>query len=155
MVDDHLSVIWNPARKALKKLAEYQENYDYFVLDIDSPLENTVTTIVQDNPNLVLIPVNLQAGALTKLHDPLEIINGLKKADYVPKVIIVPLGAKLADIAKELSEIDPKVRGLARIAPRMRNLEKETNQARHKRCYVWELPDCEDLQGYFQTLLTI
>ncbi len=154
-VDDHLSVVWNHSRKRLKQLAELQETYDHFVLDIDSPLEHTVTTIAQNAPDLVLIPVNLQAGALTKLRDPLEVIKALSKLGALPRVTIVPLGAKLADIHQTLAELDPEIRALPAIAPRVRNLDKETNQARRNRRYAWEQPGCEDLKEYYRTLLTI
>ncbi len=91
-VDDRLSVLWNPDRVRIKGQAA---DYDHFVLDLDSPLENTVQTIVQDSPDLVLIPVTRQHGALSKLKDPLAIVAQLKaKAGHGPCVRIVPLGAK-------------------------------------------------------------
>lgn len=51
-----LAVQWNPGRARIKR-AEL-EDYDHIVLDIDSPLENTVQTITQNHPDLILAPIN-------------------------------------------------------------------------------------------------
>jgi chromosome partitioning protein len=152
-VDDHLSVIWNPERVRIKTLAEVAETYDHFVLDIDTPLEKTVQTVLQNDPHLILIPVNLQHDALTQLPDPLAVIAALEaKVGQAPKVRIVPLGAKVADIRERLQQTAIQLND-CRIAPKVRNLLKETNLARKERRYVWEYPGCEDLEEYYQELL--
>ncbi len=42
---ENITVVWNKSRESLRKLAKLQQ-YDHFVLDIDSPLQNTVQTIL-------------------------------------------------------------------------------------------------------------
>lgn len=158
-VDDRLSVVWNPRRVRIKSLAEVRETYDHFVIDIDSPLENAVQTIVQNDPDLVLIPVNLQHEALTRLKDPLGIIARLEQKagqEAAPgrpvRVRVVPLGAKVADVRQALDGSSVRLRD-CQVVQKVRNLQKETNLARKERRYVWEYAGCEDLQDYFRSLL--
>ncbi|MCI0459086.1 MAG: AAA family ATPase [Gemmataceae bacterium] len=152
-VDDRLSVIWNPGRRRIKSLADLEETYDHFVIDIDSPLENSVQTIVQNDPDLVLIPVNLQPEALTRLPDPLTIIAALEAtAAQQPRVRIVPLGAKLADVRAAFASVEKKPKD-CRIAPRVRELLKETHRARKERRYIWKYSGCEDLAEYYSALV--
>ena len=152
-VNEQFSVIWNPARVRLKSIGDLKETYDYFVIDIDSPLENTVQTIVQDDPDLVLVPVNLQPEALTRLKDPLGIIAKLDaKAGHCPRVRIVPLGAKVAAVRSALRQTGYSLKDCL-VAPKIRNLEKQANQARKERRYIWTIAGCEDLEEYYEELL--
>jgi cellulose biosynthesis protein BcsQ len=150
-VDDshRLSAIWNPDRASIKRNLEA---FDYIVLDLDAPLEHTVQTIVQASPNLILIPVNPQAEALTNLADPLNVIAQLeKKAGHSLRTRIVPLGTRVADIRKQVEAIQANIQDLA-ITRRMRLLDRLTNQARRERKYIWEYETCEDLLQYYQDL---
>jgi chromosome partitioning protein len=158
-VDEHLSVIWNPRRVRIKSLAEERETYDHFVMDIDSPLENAVQTIVQNDPDLVLIPVNLQHEALTRLKDPLGIIARLEqKAGQEAsvgrpiRVRIVPLGAKVGDVRQALDASGVRLRD-CKVVQKARNLQRETNVARRERRYIWQYAGCEDMEGFYRNLL--
>jgi len=153
-IDSFLSVIWNPTRERLKRSADLFDSFDHFVIDVTGPLENTVQTIIQNAPNLVLIPVNPQTEALTNLKDPLGVIAQLEiKAGHQLPVRIVPLGRKIADIQAKIDQLDLKIAD-CRIAPKIRNLARETNLARLNRHYIWLHPGCEDLEAYFQDLLS-
>jgi chromosome partitioning protein len=134
IIDPQLTLLWNPERISVKKLVA-DESYDHVVLDLDSPLENTVQTIVQSLPELILIPVNLQAEAVTRLRDPIAISSTLEKTiGHTMRVRIIPLGAKVPEIRKQLEQIEPKPTDL-RVMPRVRDLQKETNRARREGRY--------------------
>ncbi len=76
-VDQLLSVVYNPKRLRIGRLVE-EGDFDHCILDIDTPLEHTVQSILQQNPDLILIPVNLQAEAILNLPDPLAVISQLE-----------------------------------------------------------------------------
>jgi chromosome partitioning protein len=52
-----LSAIHNPEKISLKKLVQ-QDEFDHIVLDINSPMEDTVRSIVHNDPDIVLLPIN-------------------------------------------------------------------------------------------------
>jgi chromosome partitioning protein len=152
--DSRLSLIWNPSRERLQSLTQAEE-FGHFVIDIDSPLANTVQAIVQDRPSLILIPVNygLQPEALLRLGDPLAIIADLEsKIGLQSRVRIVPLGAQVAAIRARLAELEHRPRRCD-VAAKVRNLQKETRKARQEYRYVWEYSGCEDLKDYYHSLI--
>ncbi len=51
-IEDNRTVISNKNRASIKKLAKPQQ-YDHVVLDIDSPLQNTVQVIIGNDPDLI------------------------------------------------------------------------------------------------------
>jgi hypothetical protein len=127
--------------------------FDNFVMDIDSPLENAVQLMVDNAPDLVLIPVDRQHEALTRLKDTLHIIDQLRdKLGRCPCVRIVPVGSQVQEIQAQLKAIDPNIPD-CRIARKIRYLKAETDKARKERRYIWDYAGCEDLRGYFQDLL--
>lgn len=147
-----LSVLWNPERVKLQKLIDLA-SFDHVVLDVDSPLENTVQRIVDDQPEKIFVPVNPQAGALTSLCDPLRVVERLERTtDFRPKVRVVPLGSDARLIKKELARIAAALSD-CKIADAMPRLDDETNKARAQRKYVWRYRACADLKGYYERLL--
>ncbi len=153
-VDAKLSVIWNPKRERLESLTA-QEEFGHFVIDIDSPLEHTVQAIVQDRPSLILIPISSaqEHEGLVRLGDPLGIIAKLERTIGLrSRVRVIPLGVRVGAIRKRLGELEA-VPADCLIVPKVRNLQKETQQARRERRYVWEYPECKDLTEYFRSLL--
>ena len=89
---ENSTVMYNGRREAIpKELPKGQ--YDHIVLDINSPLKNTVQTIVGNDPDLILVPVNKsqRIKALRNLPRTLKVIAQLEtKAGYAPQVVIVP-----------------------------------------------------------------
>src|SRR5262249_62212232 len=96
--------------------------------------------IADHEPDLILIPVNPQAEAVSKLEDTLRVIEALeqKQPGLRMKVRVVPLGSKLAEIRGEIARIQPSLNNF-RVMPRVRELAKETNQARRERKDSWEI----------------
>ncbi len=52
------------------------------MLDINSPNQDTVKTIVDNEPDIILLPINNQALAIDKLSDTLAIIAAMQKTKY-------------------------------------------------------------------------
>ncbi|MGD9714248.1 MAG: ParA family protein, partial [Thermomicrobiales bacterium] len=154
-VDPQLTVIWNPDRVALKKMLD-PSAFDNVVLDVDAALADTVQTIVQDHPEHIFVPVNLQAEALLNLEDTLGVIQQLEsKTMRQMKVRIVPLGSKLAAVRAEVARIMTHFKTLLHdctVTSRIRNLERETNQARRERKYIWDSDGCADLENFYDRL---
>jgi chromosome partitioning protein len=155
-IDNRLSILENRNRKRVKDNADLEE-YDNIILDIDSPLHNTVQTIVQNNPEFVFIPINASQKdkAFRNLYRPLSTISTLeKKSGYSPKVIIVPLGIKHDTVIKEFDKIVDKPQNGC-VAPAMRNIPGFMSKAVYKkRQYVWDLnKKCQDIKDYFDSLL--
>lgn len=156
-VDDWLSLLWNRKRIRLKELTEEGSPYDALVIDLDTALENAAQIIVQYSPGWVFVPINAahEAEALESLPDTLSILADLEsKAGYTQRVRIVPLGVPIAPIRERLSRIERKPTHCI-LAPRVRKLERETRQSRAERRYAWEYAGCEDLKGYYQSLLEL
>lgn len=87
---ENSTVIWNKKRDSIKKQADLN-TYDHVVLDIDSPLQNTVQVILGDDPDIILVPINKsqKVKALRNLPRTLNVISQLEsKTDSNPQVII-------------------------------------------------------------------
>jgi len=154
-IDNRLSIRENRKREKVGK--GDLEAYDNIILDIDSPLYNTVQTIVQNDPGFVFIPINASQKykALRNLSRPLSTIAMLEtKSSYSPQVIIVPLGVKQDAVLDEFEKIADKPKNCY-VAPAMRNIPMFMSKAVYeKRQYVWDSnKTCEDIKDYFSSLL--
>jgi chromosome partitioning protein len=151
-VDPQLTVLWNPDRVSVRRLVS-EDSYDHIILDVDVPLANTVQTIVQSEPNLILVPVNLQGEAIPRLAETIPVCAALEqKTGAQMRVRIVPLGAKVPAIRRQLEQITPRPRDL-QIVRRVRDLHRETNRARTQRIYSWDYPGCDFLAEYYRQLV--
>lgn len=145
--------------KAKEKITQNRlKEYDNIILDIDSPLANTVQLIVNNPPNVIFIPINVsqQHKALHSLDKPLSVVNELaKKANGSKiKVVIVPLGIE-RDIALErLQTITDKPQN-CHVAPAMKEVQAEMSLAVYEeRKYLWEYgDDFSYIKDYFTSLV--
>ncbi len=151
--NDRLSIIWNPEREPIKRIADY-ETYDHIILDMSTPLPETVKVIVDNNPDIVFIPVSKHPWAIEGLSDTLPVISQLEEfAGFSPEVIIVPLGSSKQTINKKLENI-PILPSSYQVANRMKDLNKEVDKALNERNFVWNYPGLENLNSYFASLLS-
>lgn len=151
--NNRLSVIWNPDRKPISRIADPQ-TYDQIILDMSTPLPDTVKSIVDNNPNRVFIPVSRHPWAVEGLSDTLPVISKLeRKAGFTPSVVIVPLGSYKR-------EINDKIQGISelpssyKLASRMKYLNKEVDKALDEGRFIWDYPGLESLNSYFDSLLS-
>jgi chromosome partitioning protein len=155
-ISGRLSVLWNPGRRPLRHVADAAE-YDHVLLDIDSPLENTVQTVVQNDPDLVYVPISLPHQALGLLHlpDTLSVISALEqRAGRSPRVTIVPLGAAKGKIEAALRGLRERPRRCS-VAAKARSLLRQTSAALAEGRYVREYDDCQDQLDYFCSLVGV
>ncbi|EAW35625.1 AAA family ATPase [Lyngbya sp. PCC 8106] len=154
---DEISVAYNPDRESIKKMTK-PEQYNHIVLDIDSPLANTVQVILQDNPNLILVPVNLsqRAKALRNLPRTLQVIANMESnMGFTPIVKIVPLGVERERLLQVVEKAENKPRKCS-VAEEMSNLQDEMQKAIYEdRKYIWNYNGYEYLKDYFNKLLGI
>ncbi|MGL4501784.1 MAG: AAA family ATPase [Planktothrix sp.] len=154
---ENSKVIWNKDKKSIKKEAN-PIYFDHVVLDIDSPLQNTVQVILGNEPDLILVPINISQNikALRNLPRTLKVISQLEsKTGLNPQAIIVPLGipAKSVEevVSKILSNDKPKN---CRIAPEMENLQNEIQEAIYQNYeYIWEKESHDELFDYFLAMI--
>jgi chromosome partitioning protein len=155
LVKDEISLIWNNNRESIKRLTK-PEQYDHVVLDMDSPLQNTVKLIVDNEPDLVLVPVNTSQAvkALRNLPRTLSVIGQLEaKTGASPRTIVVPLGVDPNDIREAMAQATDKP-SRCLIAPPMPDLQQEMQVALYQdKKYIWNYPGHENLQTYFYSLL--
>ncbi len=128
------------------------------VIDIDSPLSNSVQTIVQDDPDLILVPINTsqQSKALNNLPRTLEVIAKLEsKAGYEPKGRIVSLGVQVDRIRNVVEKCKSKPSNY-KIVEQMPELQEKMQVAIYEeRKYIWEYEGCEFLYSYFCSVLEV
>jgi chromosome partitioning protein len=152
---EDITVVCNKNRESIKRLAK-PEQYDHVVLDMDSPLKNTVQIIVGNTLDLVLIPVNKsqKKKALRNLPRTLNVIASLEsKTGTSPRTTIVPLGIERDEVVKVVESVERKPRGYA-IAPAMPNLEDLMQDAIYEdRRYIWQYEGNETLKTYFRRLI--
>ncbi len=155
-INEKLAIFENKNREKITRRINLEE-YQNIVLDIDSPLDNTVKVIVDNNPDFVFIPVNFSQKhkALENLFKPLEVLTSLEiKAGYSPKVIIVPLGIKQEIVSEKFEAIGTKPQNCC-IAQAMKNVQMPMSEAIYKnKKYLWESSQYSDARDYFRSLLT-
>ncbi|WP_309225557.1 ParA family protein [Sphaerospermopsis sp. LEGE 08334] len=154
---ENSTLIYNERRESITKDVQ-KGQYDHIVLDINSPLKNTVHTIVNNDPDLILVPVNIsqRIKALRNLPRTLRVISQLENTTgYDPQVIIVPLGISedsVYEVVNRLEE-DDKPRKY-RIAPQMYDCQEEMQVAIYQdKKYIWDYEGLEHLYDYFYELL--
>ena len=148
-----LSIIWNPDREPISGIADPQ-TYDHIILDMSTPLPETVKIIVDNNPNRIFIPVSKHPWSLEGLDDTLPVISQLeKKAGFTPKVLIVPLGSHKQIINEKITSIS-KLPNHWSVAKRMKDINKEVDQALSEGRFIWEYPGLESLKTYFCSLIS-
>ncbi|MEA5604901.1 AAA family ATPase [Nostoc sp. UHCC 0252] len=155
---DNITIICNKDRKSIRGLAKPQQ-YDHVVLDIDSPLQNTVQVIIGNEPGLILVPVNKsqKTKALRNLPRTLKVISQLSKPGFAPEVRIVPLGIAAEAVSQvvEKIEIENKPKQ-CNISAEMPDLQEQMQIAIYKdRKYIWDYEDYKNLYEYFCTLIEI
>lgn len=158
VVGESLSVIENHKRHKIRTLVNMEE-YDNIVLDIDTPLKNTVQTIVQNAPDMVLVPISKPHEDKGLMHLPgiLNVMATLQtKGGFSPKVIIVPLGIAQDNVLNQLEKVPVKPQ-FCRVASAIRNLQDQMSHAIFKqRQYIWDYDEqCQDLYDYFCVLLGV
>ena len=153
--EKQIKVIYNPDRLPLKKLAS-PEQYDYTVLDMDTPLPNIVNVIIGSDPNLVLIPVNIsqKSKSLRNLTATLGVIAKLEGRSNLPlEVRIVPLGVSEEEISRFLSTIEEQPTS-CEVTEAMENLQDEMQEAIYEiQDYIWNIDSESDGDEYFRSIL--
>ena len=154
---ENSTVMYNGRREAIpKELPKGQ--YDHIVLDIDSPLKNIVQTIVGNDPDLILVPVNKsqEIKALRNLPRTLKVIAQLEtKAGYAPQVVIVPLGISQSSIYQIVDRLEDDLKPQrCRVADEMPDCQEQMQSAIYQdRKYIWDYEGLEHLFDYFVDLL--
>lgn len=149
---NRLSVLWNPEREPIKRIADIQ-TYDHIILDMSTPLPETVKVIVDNYPDVVFIPVSKHPWAIEGLFDTLPVISKLEEfAGFSPEIIIVPLGSYKQNISERLQNI-PNLPSRYRLANRMKDLNKEVDKALDEGRFIWDYSSLENLSDYFRSLL--
>jgi chromosome partitioning protein len=125
--------------------------------DIDSPLENTVQTVVQNDPDRIYVPISQPHEALGLLHlpDTLSVIAALEqRAGRSPWVTIVPLGVAKGKIEAALRGARERPKRCS-VAAKARALLRQTSAALAEGRYVWEYEGCRDQLDYFCSLVGV
>jgi chromosome partitioning protein len=150
---NRLSILWNPEREPIRRIADTQ-TYDYIILDMSTPLPETVKIIVDNYPDIVFIPVSKHPWAIEGLSDTLPVISKLEEfAGFTPKVVVVPLGSNKQTICEKIQNL-PSLPSSYKLANRMKDLNKEVDRALDEGSFVWNYPGLENLSSYFKSLLS-
>ncbi|UKO97831.1 nucleotide-binding protein [Nostoc sp. UHCC 0870] len=156
-IEGYRTIISNKERKPIKSLT--LKGYDNVVLDIDSPLQNTVQVIVGNNPDLILVPVNKsqRTKSLNNLPRTLSVISKLSKPGFFPQVIIVPLGVPRNLVTQVVDKINIENKPQnCKVAEEMPDLQEEMQLAIYEdKKYIWEYENYRNLQKYFYNLVKI
>ncbi|WP_126148342.1 ParA family protein [Synechococcus elongatus] len=153
--NSRLSLLWNPKRSQIKKVADLQ-TYDHILLDMTTPLPETVKTILDNNPDKIYIPVTKHPFALNGLIDTVVAISKLEKMfQYSPKVVIVPLGSYKNTIDTKIQDNIASLPSKYTMAGRMKDLNREFNQALKDGQFIWNYDGQEELKQYFNNLLSL
>jgi chromosome partitioning protein len=152
--NEQLTLIWNPGKNPLRDIININ-HYDYIILDINSPNEDTVKTIVENHPDIILLPINDQALALDRLEDTLSIVAAIEqKAGYQSRVRIVPFGATKTEIKNRLSQIMTQPRNLE-MTKRVNKHPKEFSEALREGKFVWNYTGCDYILEILQSAVSI
>ena len=147
-----ISLYWNSDKKPIRSVTD-EDSYDHVILDIDSPLKNTVVHIMQSTPDVVLIPVNYQDLSLIHLENFLKTINHISDKTYnETKGVIVPLGVKKKDVQDFLLTLHGDLAGYP-IFQKMRNMPKRTANSIKSGKPIWTYDGCGDVEKYFDKLV--
>ena len=162
--DSHIledsTVIWNKRRESIEDVAK-PAGYAHVVLDIDSPLADTVQVIIGSQPNLVLVPINAsqESKALRNLPRTLKVLSSIgKNTAFNPKVVVVPLGVSEDSVRNVVGQIEFENKPTScRTAPRLPDLQKEMQKAIYQDYrYIWSYGDrYSELTRYFDALVKI
>lgn len=150
---ENSKLIWDKNKGSLRGKAN-PTYFDHVVLDIDTPLKNTVQVILGNDPDLIFVPVNKsqKKKALRNLPRTLKVISKLEsKIGFNPTVIIVPLGISAESVEDVVSRIlsDDKPRN-CQIAPEMKDLQDEIQEAIYQDYqYIWSYEQHQKLYSYF------
>jgi len=156
IIEDKLDILENKNREKITKKNVDPDEYENIVIDINSPLVNTVMTMVDNKPDFVFIPVNFSRKhqALKNLSSPLNVVVELgEKYAYSPQVIIVPLGIKRDIVLEQIDTIEETPQN-CQVAQEMRRVTAAMDKAIYKRGkYLWEYSEYTDIEEYFKTLV--
>lgn len=150
---ENSKLIWDKDKGSLKGKVN-PAYFDHVVLDIDTPLQNTVQVILGNDPDLILVPINKsqKKKAMRNLPRTLKVISKLEsKIGFNPKVIIVPLGIPAESVEDVVSLIpsDEKPRN-CRTASQMPDLQDEIQEAIYEEYqYIWDDEQHQELYSYF------
>ncbi|MEC4817483.1 MAG: ParA family protein [Scytonema sp. PMC 1069.18] len=120
---DSLSILDNHKRQKIANVVNLEE-YDHIVIDIDSEFLNTLRSIMQNKPDVILIPINKsqQHKALNKISPVfLSIATLERKYGFCSDIIIVPLGVKQDIIVQAIQKVQDKPQSYW-VAPELRYL---------------------------------
>jgi len=158
--NNDVHVITNPERISIKKKKKVNiEQYDYIVLDMDTPIPNIVQVIIGSEPDLIFIPINKShknKGSKKNLAATLDVVERMQGRVVKPiKVMIVPLGIEENLIREKIKSFPYKPNDLS-VTNAMRDLDYIIEDAVYEdRQYIWEYNGYEDTQDYFEQLLDI
>ncbi|KPQ31702.1 MAG: CobQ/CobB/MinD/ParA nucleotide binding domain [Phormidium sp. OSCR] len=152
------TIVWDKKRESIRNTAN-PEGYAHVVLDIDSPLVNTVKAIIGGQPDLVLVPINTsqEIKALRNLPRTLKVFSNLAKNTGVnPRVVVVPLGVSGDSVKNVVDQIASENKPTnCRTAPALPNLQQKMQEAiyRDYRC-IWSYEgEYSQIASYFDALL--
>jgi chromosome partitioning protein len=93
---------------------------------------------------------------LNNLEPTLNIIFEMEaKATFTPEVFVVPLGISADEVQEQVNSIENKPRQCS-VASEMDNLQDIMQEAVYSdRKYIWEYPEYQQLENYFEDLITI
>lgn len=150
-VGESLTVVWNPDRRPLCRYVDLGE-YDDVVMDLNSPQVDTVQVILADEPDRLLIPINDQALADSRLNDTFAIVSALEdKAGAALEVVVVPLGRSLKEVREVVDGLTERPESV-RFSNRFRRAADEFQTALRDGTPVWEQHGCEQFRKFFERL---
>jgi len=152
--NERITVIWEPSKRSITRLVDL-DDYDHIILDINSPNEDTVTAIVENEPDIILLPINDQALALDRLEDTLSVVAAMEKnTGYQSQVKIIPLGATKAEIKNRLNKITTQPKNL-QITQRIKKHPKEFLEALRNGELVWNYEGCDYIREILSSAINV
>ncbi|MGL6138095.1 MAG: ParA family protein [Planktothrix sp.] len=153
----NLSLIYNKHRSTISNIVDL-ESYDHIVVDTRGAREDTIRSIINDDPDMILIPVNAsqRIKALGNLDRILGMVSQLERnSGFSPQVIIVPLGVS-EDIIKNKLEYISRLPHKCKIAKEIRYLQDEMQKALYEdKRYIWNSESCQDLYEDFCSIINL
>lgn len=151
-----ISVMTNPNRRSIKRLVKPQQ-YDYVVLDMDTPLANIVQVILGSDPHVIFVPISSSSrykAGFNNLQPTLNVISKIEaKASFPPEVIVVPLGINADEVQEQVNSIEDKP-SQCNVASEMINVQDPMQKAVYlTKKYIWEELEYQKLENYFEDLL--